>query len=139
LRSDKIWKYIRSYSPYDNLADAYLHNVREISQSSVETKCPPHASQYFPHLLLTSSLHDPRVPYHEPAKYVALLRFLTATSGSFSKESIHSKDPVFLLLTAMSGGHGSASGASNRLLERAQKIGFLLWALNVKSGCVQDN
>lgn len=38
--------------------------------------CKP--SVAFPHLLLTTSMHDTRVPYHEPAKYVAKLRALQA-------------------------------------------------------------
>jgi oligopeptidase B len=49
----KPYKYIRSYSPYDNLA------ARE-----------------YPAILVETSLNDSQVMYWEPAKYVAKMRAL---------------------------------------------------------------
>jgi oligopeptidase B len=49
----EYYRYIRSYSPYDN----------------VEAKA-------YPHLLITAGLNDPRVTYWEPAKWTAKLRDL---------------------------------------------------------------
>jgi oligopeptidase B len=46
-----IYEYIRSYSPYDNVA-----------------------SKDYPHILATAGLNDPRVAYWEPAKWTARLR-----------------------------------------------------------------
>jgi len=51
LESEAAYRYIASYSPYDN----------------VERKA-------YPHILATAGLTDPRVTYWEPAKWVARLR-----------------------------------------------------------------
>lgn len=50
---EAFYRYIRSYSPYDN----------------VEAKA-------YPHLFITAGLNDPRVTYWEPAKWTAKLRSL---------------------------------------------------------------
>ena len=53
IEDPTVFEYIRSYSPYDQLA------ARE-----------------YPPILVTAGLNDPRVTYWEPAKYVAKLRTL---------------------------------------------------------------
>ncbi|MBM3786063.1 MAG: S9 family peptidase [Acidobacteria bacterium] len=50
-----FYEYIKSYSPYDNLA-----------------------KRNYPNILATGGLNDPRVPYWEPSKWVAKLRTLNA-------------------------------------------------------------
>lgn len=50
-KNEDYYRYIKSYSPYDN----------------IETK-------NYPNLLVTTGLHDSQVQYWEPAKWVALLR-----------------------------------------------------------------
>jgi oligopeptidase B len=52
------YHYIRSYSPYDNIA-----------------------AQTYPHMLVTAGLNDPRVAYWEPAKWTAKLRAMKTDSN----------------------------------------------------------
>ena len=82
---------MRAYSPYDNLAP-----------------------QAYPPILATAGLHDPRVSYWEPAKYVARLR------------QLKTDDNVLLLKTNMAAGHGGASGRYDALRESAFEFAFLL-------------
>lgn len=67
--------YMKSYSPYDN----------------VEAKA-------YPHLLVTTGLHDSQVQYWEPAKWVAKLR------------ERKTDDNLLMLCTDMDSGHGGKSG-----------------------------
>jgi oligopeptidase B len=87
----EYFDYIRSYSPYDN----------------VEAKA-------YPHLLVTTGLHDSQVQYWEPAKWVAKLR---ATKTDTNR---------LLLKTNMDAGHGGASGRYERYKEVAFEYAFLL-------------
>lgn len=90
--NDKTYyDYMLSYSPYDNIR-----------------------KQDYPHLLVTSGLHDSQVQYWEPTKWVAKLR-------------INKTDQHRLFLhTNMEAGHGGASGRFNRLKEVALEYVFLL-------------
>ncbi len=85
------YEYIMSYSPYDN----------------VQAKA-------YPHLLVTTGLHDSQVQYWEPAKWVAKLRTMK-TDGN-----------RLLLKTNMDAGHGGASGRFRRYKELAFVYTFLL-------------
>ena len=85
------YEYMRSYSPYDNVTE-----------------------QDYPHLLVTTGLHDSQVQYWEPAKWVAKLRRVK-TGGN-----------RLLLKTNMDAGHGGASGRFRRYKELAFIYTFLL-------------
>jgi len=85
------YHYMLSYSPYDN----------------VEKKD-------YPHLLVTTGLHDSQVQYFEPAKWVAKLRDLKTDKNQL------------LLFTDMDTGHGGASGRFDALKEVARDYAFLL-------------
>lgn len=69
--------------------------------------------QSYPDMLVTAGLHDPRVPYWEPAKYVAKLRVLKTDRN------------VLLLKTEMAG-HMGASGRYDYLREIAFQFAFIL-------------
>ena len=78
---DEIYyRYMKEYSPYDN----------------VEAKA-------YPHMLVTTGLHDSQVQYWEPAKWVAKLRELKTDNN------------LLLLCTDMDSGHGGKSDDSNRM------------------------
>jgi oligopeptidase B len=85
------YEYMLSYSPYDNVA-----------------------RQDYPHLLVTTGLHDSQVQYWEPAKWVARLR---ATKTG---------DDRLLFKTEMAAGHGGASGRYRRYEDIAFQYSFLI-------------
>lgn len=88
---EEYYRYMKSYSPYDNVK-----------------------AQAYPHLLVTTGLHDSQVQYWEPAKWVAKLRILKTNNTKL------------LLETNMEAGHGGASGRFESLKETAMEFAFLL-------------
>ena len=88
-----IFNAMREYSPYDGLK-----------------------AQTFPPMLVTAGLHDPRVGYWEPAKYVARLRELTPLDCA---------GRIFLK-TTMDGGHFGESGRESQLRESAEQAAFFI-------------
>lgn len=93
----EYYDYIVLYSPYDN----------------VEAKA-------YPHLLVTTGLHDSQVQYWEPAKWVAKMRAVKTDSHRL------------LLKTNMDAGHGGASGRFQRYKELAFQYTFLLDLAGIK-------
>lgn len=85
------YEYMLSYSPYDNVTE-----------------------QAYPHLLVTTGLHDSQVQYWEPAKWVAKLRRVQTGRNRL------------LLKTNVDAGHGGASGRFRRYKELAFIYTFLL-------------
>merc|ERR1712000_556290 len=72
------------------------------------------APQDYPALLVTAGLHDPRVAYWEPAKWVAKLR------------ELKTNDNQLLMKTDLSAGHFSASDRYKDLKERAFEMSWVL-------------
>ncbi|HBO22894.1 MAG TPA: oligopeptidase B [Providencia sp.] len=91
---DAYWR-IKSYSPYDNIK-----------------------AQQYPHLLITTGLHDSQVQYWEPAKWVAKLRDMKQGNS------------ILLLETNMNAGHGGKSGRFNALDDTALDYSFILMLEN---------
>lgn len=93
------YAYLRTYSPYDNVR-----------------------AQRYPWLLVTSSLNDSQVAFHEPTKWVARLRTLK-TDGN----------PLLLRMN-MAGGHGGSSGRYDQMRETAFRYAFMLDAVGMAGG-----
>ena len=87
----EYYQYILSYSPYDNIK-----------------------AMDYPHLLITSGLHDSQVQYWEPTKWAAKLR------------DMKTDDHKLLLHTNMDAGHSGASGRFRQYKEVALEYAFLL-------------
>ncbi|HLV59342.1 MAG TPA: S9 family peptidase [Natronosporangium sp.] len=95
LESAEVYAYMKSYAPYENVAD-----------------------RPYPPILAVTSLHDTRVLYHEPAKWIAKLRSL-APGGSY------------LLKTEMGAGHGGRSGRYDAWREEAFVLAWILERLGL--------
>ena len=93
-RSEPWASYMLSYSPYDNVAD-----------------------RDYPPIYVTAGLNDPRVGYHEPAKWVAKLRALA------------SPPPVYFRCE-MGAGHGGPSGRYEHWRDEAHNMVFMLRQLS---------
>ncbi|MEM7657356.1 MAG: S9 family peptidase [Bacteroidota bacterium] len=86
-----FYHYMMSYSPYDNVT-----------------------AQAYPHLLITSGLHDSQVQYWEPTKWAARLR------------EVKTDDNRLLLHTNMKAGHSGTTGRFEPYKEVAMEYAFLL-------------
>jgi oligopeptidase B len=95
-RSEPAASYMASYSPYDNTVAAD-----------------------YPAVYVTAGLNDPRVSFHEPAKWVARLR------------AVRTNEATLLLRTEMGAGHGGPSGRYDAWRDEARTLTFLLIELGV--------
>ncbi|HWO44343.1 MAG TPA: S9 family peptidase, partial [Methylomirabilota bacterium] len=87
----EFYEYMKSYSPYDNV----------------------HRAAY-PAMLVTAGLNDPRVPFWEPAKWVAKLRSMTLSAR-----------PI-ILKTDLGSGHSGPSGRYQSWREEAFVSAFVI-------------
>jgi len=87
--------YMLSYSPYDNTGDLA-----------------------YPALYVTAGLNDPRVSFHEPAKWVAKIRDIHARLPELDTHPL-------LFKCEMGAGHGGPSGRYERWRDEAKVITFL--------------
>lgn len=95
--NEKVYfDYMLSYAPYDNVS-----------------------AQAYPHLLVTTGLHDSQVQYFEPAKWVAKLR------------EFKTDDNMLLFDTDMEAGHGGKSGRYRQYDDTAKEYAFFLGLLGL--------
>ena len=93
-RTEPAASYMLEYSPYD-------HTV---------------AADY-PAIYITAGLNDPRVSYHEPAKWIAKLR------------AVRTNDATLLMRCEMGAGHGGPSGRYESWRDEARVLTFVLTEL----------
>jgi oligopeptidase B len=89
-REEPHASYILSYSPYDNTT-----------------------AVKYPNLYVTAGLNDPRVSYHEPAKWVAKLRH-------------ESPETTVVFKCEMGAGHGGPSGRYEQWRDEARTLTFAI-------------
>ena len=92
----KFYDYIKSYSPYDNVKPAA-----------------------YPNILATGGLNDPRVPFWEPAKWVAKIR------------TVKTDKNLLAMKINMGAGHFGKSGRYAALEETAEQYAFLLMTMGI--------
>lgn len=103
IRDADVYALIKGYSPTENLPG---------SHGPVTGRLPA--------VLATTSLHDTRVSYVEPAKWVARMRALWPGGA-----------PATLLRTEVDGGHGGRSGRYEAWRERAWEDAWVLDVLGL--------
>ena len=94
LHTTEAYGWMKAYSPYENVA--------------------PSSVAAYPSVLATAGLNDPRVGYHEPAKWVAELR-----------DQGH--DAIFKV--ELGAGHGGPTGRYDAWKDEAFVLAFILTAL----------
>jgi oligopeptidase B len=94
--SAAVYHRLKAYSPVDNVP----------------------AGAVFPNLFVESGFSDPRVLYHEPATWVAVLREQWGLSEEAGRVAVHKCN--------LGAGHGGASGRYKHLHETATIYAFIL-------------
>lgn len=95
---EDIYRVMRGYAPFEN--------IRPVG---------------YPSVLATGGLHDTRVGFWEPAKWVQELRRHTTSEW-----------PI-LLWTDLGAGHGGPSGRYDAWREEARILAYILWALGLST------
>jgi oligopeptidase B len=93
LESAEVYAYMKAYSPYENIVPG----------------------AHYPAILAIGSLHDTRVLFHEPARWIARLRALAPGD--------------YLLKIEMDAGHGGRSGRYDGWKEEAFVLAWILTLL----------
>lgn len=106
IEDKTVFDYMLEYTPYHNVAKAN-----------------------YPAIAAVTSLHDTRVLYVEPAKWVQQLR---ETVTSDQETPLDQGGSPIVLKTEMEGGHGGASGRYRAWEDRAWDYAFMLTALNAQ-------
>ncbi|WP_426573524.1 S9 family peptidase [Aquihabitans sp. McL0605] len=104
LHTTEAYGWMKAYAPYENVA--------------------PAADGEYPAVLATAGLNDPRVGFHEPAKWVARLRDQGHGAGTVDSDG---RPVVFKV--ELGAGHGGPTGRYDAWKEEAFTLAFILTEL----------
>ena len=107
LHDAEAYAWMKAYSPYENVA--------------------PLADARYPAILATAGLNDPRVGFHEPAKWVAALR--DQGHGTGSADDAGADDRAVLLKVELGAGHGGPTGRYDAWRDEAFVLAFIIAAI----------
>ena len=119
LHDPEVYAYMRSYSPYENVGE-----------------------HEYPAILATTSLHDTRVYFVEPAKWVAALRHIAGGRPAFqpgSARRAEAPNPQVLLKTEMAAGHGGVSGRYHGWRELAFEHAWIIDQITASASASAPN
>ena len=105
LHDAEAYGWMQAYSPYENVA--------------------PRAAGAYPSILATTGLNDPRVGFHEPAKWVARLR----DQGHGLEAPDDDIDRPVILKVELGAGHGGPTGRYDAWHDEAFVLAFLIDAI----------
>jgi oligopeptidase B len=115
-------------------------NMNEVTPFEALCKIDPYLNlkdQTYPHILITASLLDQRVPYWQPLKYIAKLQSILEQRKQRKKmekgKGKKGRDGDAFLLIDVAVGHGGDGGLYTSLNEKAIEVAFLLHKLPKKN------
>jgi oligopeptidase B len=107
LHDQKVYDYMKSYSPYENVQDAAQRQLR-------------FGTAHFPKILATTSMNDTRVLYVEPLKWIARLQEPDVAADAVVKIEVEA-------------GHGGTSGRYKQWKELALENAWCLSVMGLNS------
>ncbi|PWG60562.1 S9 family peptidase [Bifidobacterium catulorum] len=106
LHSAEVYRYMKQYSPYENVQDA-------------DDREQEYGTRHFPSIFITTSMNDTRVLYVEPLKWLARLQEPEAEVDAVAKIEVEA-------------GHGGVTGRYKRWQEIAYENAWCLAVMGIK-------
>ncbi|MDD6461753.1 MAG: prolyl oligopeptidase family serine peptidase [Bifidobacteriaceae bacterium] len=101
-----IYRYMKSYSPYENTATAAERDAA-------------FGTTHFPHMFITTSMNDTRVLYVEPLKWIARLQESAVSTDTIARIEIEA-------------GHGGGSGRYHQWTQVSEENAWTLATMGIQ-------
>ena len=105
VHNPAIYRYMKSYSPYENTMTAAERNAR-------------YGTTHFPHMFITTSMNDTRVLYVEPLKWMARLQESAVGADAIARIEIEA-------------GHGGGSGRYHQWEQVSEENAWTLATMGI--------